>query len=295
MNKIKIFVSIALLSTLLACSSSTQSNLNDKLVQTPKLEPTNEVITKSEIEWGHLNPARGDKSPRAATLWGDRNGTEATGFLVEFLDGFSSPPHIHNVTYRGVVISGLVHNDDPNAEKMWMPAGSFWTQPAGEGHITAAKGENNMAYIEIDEGPYLVKPTEEAFDNGERPVNVDKSNIVWLDGSNLTWIDKSKTSSNSAKVAYLWGEPQSNKLNGTLLKLPAGFNGEILSKGEVFRAVVIQGSLKYQMPNESDIKVLESGSYFGSEGKSVHQVSIEANGECMVYIRSEGQYDIVSE
>lgn len=107
------------------------------------------------------------------------------------MNGFSSPPHIHNVTYRAVVMTGLIHNDDPKAELMWMPAGSFWTQPVGEAHITAAKGENVMAYIEIDEGPYLVKPTEQAYDSGERPVNVDADNIVWLDAQKTNWIDKS--------------------------------------------------------------------------------------------------------
>ena len=82
------------------------------------------VVLASEVEWEQLNPKRGDQSPQAATLWGDRNGTEATGFLVKFVDGFSSPPHIHNVSYRGVVIAGGVHNDDPEAKPMWMPAGS---------------------------------------------------------------------------------------------------------------------------------------------------------------------------
>ncbi|NNF05424.1 MAG: DUF4437 domain-containing protein, partial [Candidatus Eisenbacteria bacterium] len=119
-------------------------------------EPTSKVVMASEIEWQQLNPLRGDASPKAATLWGDRNGTEETGFLVKFVDGFESPPHIHNVTYRGVVISGLVHNDDPDAAPMWMPKGSYWTQPAGEVHITAAKGSENIAFIEIEEAPYLV-------------------------------------------------------------------------------------------------------------------------------------------
>ncbi|MEM9806584.1 MAG: DUF4437 domain-containing protein [Cyanobacteria bacterium P01_D01_bin.56] len=31
-----------------------------------------EVVAISEIEWSPLNPARGDASPRAADLWGDR-------------------------------------------------------------------------------------------------------------------------------------------------------------------------------------------------------------------------------
>jgi hypothetical protein len=148
-------------------------------------ESATQVVLKSEVAWTYLNPARGDKAPMAGTLWGDRSGTGPTGFLLKPKDGFESPPHIHNVSYRGVVISGVIHNDDPNAADMWMPAGSFWTQPKGEVHITAAKGTETLAYIEIEEGPYLVLPAEKAFDSGERPVNVDKSNIVWLGVSDI--------------------------------------------------------------------------------------------------------------
>lgn len=98
-----------------------------------------------ELNWGYLNPLRGKNSPGAANLWGDRTKDTATGMLVRFNKGFVSPPHIHNISYRGIVIEGLMHNDDPSAEKMWMLAGSFWTQPAGENHITAANGEISSA------------------------------------------------------------------------------------------------------------------------------------------------------
>ena len=128
--------------------------------------------TFADVEWEKLNPARGDQSPAAATLWGDRNGTDATGFLVRFVDGFSSPPHIHNVSYRGIVIQGLVHNDDPTAAPMWMPTGSYWTQPLGGAHITSATGGTTVAYIEIEEGPYLVRPVDQATASGQHPVNV---------------------------------------------------------------------------------------------------------------------------
>ena len=124
-----------------------------------------EIIAAEDVRWGYLNPLRGDKSPGAADLWGNRAIDSATGMLVRFKKGFASPPHIHNITYRGVVIHGLLHNDDPKAERLWMPTGSFWTQPAGEEHITAADAETNMIYLEIDSGPYLVKPSKEHFDN----------------------------------------------------------------------------------------------------------------------------------
>jgi hypothetical protein len=137
-----------------------------------------EIVLTSEVEWEQLNPARGEKSPQAGTLWGDREGTVPTGFLARFVDGFSLPPHTHSVTYRAVVISGGIHNDDPDAAEMWMPAGSFWTQPKGEVHITAARGDTNVALVEIDRGPYHVLPAEEAFDSGERPINVDASKLT---------------------------------------------------------------------------------------------------------------------
>jgi quercetin dioxygenase-like cupin family protein len=246
-----------------------------------------DLVLASEVTWEQLNPARGDKSPKAGTLWGDRNGTGPTGFLVQFTDGFSSPPHIHNVSYRGMVISGLIHNDDPGAADMWLPTGSFWTQPKGEVHITGAKGTTNVAYIEIEVGPYLVLPTEEMFDSGERPINVDAANIVWIDQPG------SPPSAGGPKVAFLWGDPQAGQLNGTLTKLPAGFAGKIDSQGSTFRAVVIKGQLQYQMPGETDAKTLEPGSYFSSKGESVHQVASAGGEESIFYVRTDGKYDVI--
>lgn len=270
------FLFFVMVSVLMACNNSVG------IAQ----EASNKVVLASEVEWTPLNAARGDQSPQAGTLWGDRGEEVATGFLVKFKEGFSSPPHIHNVTYRGVVIEGLIHNDDPNAEKMWMPAGSFWTQPAGEAHITAAKGSENMAFIEIQNGPYLVRPTEQAFDNGERPLNVDKSNIVWVD------LNEEASSNNSPKIAYFWGDPEGKEPYGTLVKLPVGFSGKILSDAPSFRAVVIQGQAQYQL--EKETKTLEAGSYFSSEGKSVHLISSDLDKASVLYIRTNGAFKVNS-
>lgn len=244
-----------------------------------------EVVLASEVEWEQLNPDRGDKSPQAGTLWGDRKGAEPTGFLAKFVDGFSSPPHIHNVTYRAVVISGGIHNDDPNAADTWMPAGSFWTQPKGEIHITAAKGSTNIALVEIDKGPYLVLPTEKAFDIGEKPINVDASNTVWVD------LPGNTNSTNGPQLSYLWGNLQDGQPNGTFIKLPPGFSGKIHSHAQTFRAVVIKGKPQYL---GADTKTLEPGSYFGSKGEMVHQISSNAVEESIIYVRTNGKYDIIS-
>jgi len=294
-KNMRAFLSLALVCVVSAACNNLQvaSGSTDPK---PAAEPTSKVVLTSEVEWTYLNPARGDKAPMAGTLWGDRSGTGPTGFLLKPKDGFESPPHIHNVSYRGVVISGLIHNDDPNASDMWMPAGSFWTQPKGEVHITAAKGTDILAYIEIEQGPYLVLPAEKAFDSGERPVNVDKSNIVWLDASDITWIDQPgmPASTNGPKVAFLWGNPQDDQLNGTLVKLPAGFTGKIRSHSSTFRAVVIQGRPQYQVRGETDVKTLEPGSYFSSKKESVHHVSSKAGEESIIYVRTDGKFDVIS-
>lgn len=268
--------------------------VSDSPASKSAVESTNEVILTSEIKWEQLNPARGERSPQAGTLWGDRKRSIATGFLVKFVDGFSSPPHIHNVSYRGVVINGLIHNDDPNATQMWMPTGSFWTQPKGELHITAARGKTNVAYIEIEQGPYLVLPKEDAYDSGERPVNVDASNIVWIDATNTNLIDQSTIpiSDSGPQLAFLWGKPRDNQIYGALVKLPAGFTGTIDSHGKSFRAVVIKGQLLYQVDNAA-VKNLEPGSYFSSKQKSVHQVATKAEQESIIYIRTNGKFSLI--
>lgn len=253
--------------------------LNTNIAVASDLKKRADVVLGSEIQWGDLNPARGDASPRAANLWGDRTKDGATGFLVKFKDGFSSPPHIHNVTYRGVVISGLIHNDDKGAKKMWLPAGSFWTQPAGESHITVAQGENNLIYVEIDEGPYLVHPEAKAFDNGQSPVNIDKSNIVWLDASDVTWLNHPELE-NKVKVAFLWGSLEDGKLRGNFIKLPVGFKGKIKSEGSVFHAVVVKGRL------ERNSSILEPGSYFSLAE------DLSSTEETIIYVRTDAVFNV---
>jgi hypothetical protein len=248
----------------------------------PALAADHTVIATDKIEWGLLNPVRGDASPRASDLWGDRKQDTATGMLVKFNKGFASPPHIHNITYRGIVIKGLMHNDDPDAEAMWLPTGSFWTQPAGENHITAANGEENLIYLEIDRGPYLVLSSDKAFDNGERPINIDESNLVWLDSDDVKWLNNG-----NAQTVFLWGEPQ--QANGSFVKLPAGFKGTIENSNGL-KAVVVKGKATHQWNDESLATTLSPSSFFSSEASGKH--TLHAETEVMLYINSMGRYDI---
>ncbi|WP_299133917.1 DUF4437 domain-containing protein [uncultured Tenacibaculum sp.] len=277
----KTVILFMLVFTLIMCKS------REKIEEPISIIPTNKVLLSSEIEWEVLNPARGDQSPQAGTIWGDRKGEVSTGFLAKFVDGFSSPPHIHNVTYRAVVINGFIHNDDKNAKNMWMTPGSFWTQPEGESHITSAKGKENIALVEIDHGPYLVKPTSEAFDNGERPVNIDTSNLVWLNSDKTNWV----ASNSKAEISFLLGN-KDNGLKSLFIKLPKRYNGTIETNGTVLHSVVIKGLINYKIPQSQEIKVLDAGSYFGSTDKSIHTVLNSTEREIIIYIRTNGDLKI---
>ncbi len=244
------------------------------------------VLNVSDVVWDQLNPARGDQSPEAGALWGNRIGPGAAGFLLKPVDGFRSPPHIHNVAYRGVVISDYLHNDDPEAADMWMGVGSFWTQPAGEIHITAAKGKNTLAYIEVEDC-FGVFPPDELFDSGEKPMNVDASNIVWLDSSNQMSL------TDNAEVAWLWGNPSNRNPNGSFLKLKSGFSGTIHSDSEAFIGIIISGQITYSNPEQTNPVILNSGSMFSSEGFSRHSLTMKIKEECVIYIRSNGSFKIM--
>lgn len=196
------------------------------------------TITRYEqLNWTPLNPARGKNSPQAANLWGDRTQAGATGFLVQFKKGFSSPPHIHNVTYKGIVLNGEVHNDDPEAASMWMPEGAFWTQPKGESHITAAQSDFNLAYIEIQEGPYLVKPAEQHFDSGERPINVDPQNFVWQSLPTSIGINA------DAQQALLWGSLDNGQTNGRFIRIGSQSELTIANAKNDLKLVVVDNSV----------------------------------------------------
>ena len=250
-----------------------------------------DFLRAEDVDWTPLNPARGDRSPQAANLWGDRAETGATGFLVKFVDGFSSPPHIHNVTYRGVVLGGEVHNDDPGAATMWMPQGSFWTQPAGEVHITAARGRANIAYIEIDSGPYLVHPPERAFDQGERPVNVHDSNMVWIRDSNLVWITRDL----GVEIAYLWGSPDNGRPYGLMVRVPAGFDGAVCHEHGPFRAIVVDGAVSHHSEGTDRPVALGVGSYLGTGAEAAGRTSFRSASGATLYVRARSPLRLLSD
>lgn len=283
----KMFLSFAVVALTTACvSAGTNSAAN--------AEPSNgvlETVDISEVEWGALNPERGKAGPRAGDLWGDRTVKGPTGFLAKFEPEFASPPHIHNVSYSGVVISGRVHNDDPAAENMWLQPGSYWTQPAGDVHITSADGASNMAYIEINDGPYLVRPTTQAFDNGEASINVDEKNVVWMDASEIAWMQGANS---GVETAFLWGNPTADASYGSLIKFVPGHVGVIHPGDASFRAVVIEGQAKVASKDQANSRTLSAGSYFGGDRLGAISLTCSTEEACTLYIRADNQFELRS-
>ena len=179
-------------------------------------------------------------------------------------------------------MNGELHNNDENAPTMWMPTGSIWTQPKGQPHITSAQGENAMAYIEIDSGPYLVKPIGESFESDERPINIHTSNVIYLGKGESTLIGKDS----EAQIAYTW--KKRNGENGYLLKLPEAFSGEIHSEGTIFYGIVVNGEVAYKMPNTLKPIYLEQGSHFTSKSQAIHKISVLS--ESLIYIRTNDKF-----
>ncbi|SMP80058.1 protein of unknown function, partial [Neorhodopirellula lusitana] len=119
-------------------------------------------------------------------------------------------------------------------------------------------------------------------------------NIVWLGPSSTTWIQSAATKApaKQPQIAFLWGDPQSDQAGGTLIKLPEGFDGKILSHSPL-RAVVIEGLAKFQTNETTEGKLMTPGSFFSSHGEDTHRVSTDGELPCIIYVRSEGKFDVI--
>ncbi|MEM7676575.1 MAG: DUF4437 domain-containing protein, partial [Myxococcota bacterium] len=194
--------------------------------------------------------------------------------LLRPVDGFRSPPHIHNVSYRAVVIRGLIHNDAPEAKDRWMAQGAYWTQAKGAVHITAAQGPETLAYIEIDEGPYLVWPVDRAFEADQKSRNIDAKDIAWT------------STKKDVEVAALWGDSTNGGIHGSFFRIPPGFQGTLQNIGSSFRGVLVAGAF-----NLGEIS-LKPGAYFDAFEPTAQRISCEGKEACIVYTRTKGAFDV---
>jgi len=284
MRTLKLLSGLSILTLITACSDAGSISYTDEQRQSVT------VTTADQVSYQPLNPARGDASPQAGVMWGDITKDVPSGMLLKFAEGFSSPPHIHNITYRAVVIDGEIHNDDPDAANMWMGQGTFWTQPAGEVHITSARpGVGGTGFLEILEGPYLVQPGDKAFDNGEQPLNLVSSNMVWMSADEMNWI-KAGNSAQGPEATLLWGDLSDGELSCSMLKLPQGYKASLSAQGGDLKVVVIQGDVLHSVASVTKQNKLSSGGYFASAEGVSHLLKCDAKGECMIYVRAQGSF-----
>lgn len=236
-----------------------------------------------DLEAIPLNPDRGDAAPQASVLWGDIREDMASGTLLRFKDGFSSPPHIHNITYRAIVIEGDVHNAPPEEPQVWMGPGSFWAQAAGENHITEAKpGASALAFLEIQEGPYKVMPPEERFSSPDESVNLKAEDMEWTSVAGAGWAD----GDDAIEATSLWGSDEAGQPHGRLVRMGAGSSATITFADRALKAVVIDGSVEHSVEGVSDPVALGEGAYFSTNAAVPNSLNCTASS-CLVYLRTE--------
>ncbi|WP_367620113.1 DUF4437 domain-containing protein [Microbulbifer thermotolerans] len=68
--------------------------------------------------------------------------------------------------------------------------------------------------VEINQGPYLLHPPKDAFDRGERSVNIAVANIVWTVPPEHTY------SKLGPQIACLWSKLQPCQVCGSFVKPP---------------------------------------------------------------------------
>ena len=119
-------------------------------------------------------------------------------------------------------------------------------------------------------------------------LNIDVSNVVWLASDRTNWID----SESKAQISFLLERKDKEGLRSLFIKLPKEYVGDIETDGSVLHSVVIAGQLKYTMPQKSEIKVLDAGSYFGATDKAIHAVSCGEDADVIVYVRTNGEISV---
>lgn len=97
-------------------------------------------------------------------------------------------------------------------------------------------------------------------------------------------------SPNGPQVAVLWGDMQKTE-NGWLVKLPAGFPGQMHVHSHDYRAVVIQGTIiNSQLGQSADIP-LQAGSFWSQPANAPHITKCAPGADCLAYVHFEGGFD----
>lgn len=77
-----------------------------------------------------------------------------------------------------------------------------------------------------------------------------------------------------------------------MIKLGAGFEGELMTEASEFRAVVIGEEVSYSAHDLDGAKTLSAGSYIESTGSYRHRFANNSNDEATIYIRTNSSYQL---
>jgi hypothetical protein len=99
------------------------------------------------------------QGPAFVPLWGDVN-KGASGFLLRVPAQFPGFPHTHTAGYRTIVLRGVVRNGPEIELAPDLPAGSFFSQAAGEVHTTSCRSAQPCLSLVMFDGPFDVKPVQ---------------------------------------------------------------------------------------------------------------------------------------
>lgn len=117
-----------------------------------------QLLAAQELDW---RPLPGIAGAEQAPLVGDPfEGAHRAYFRYPV--GLASPLHAHTYGDRGVVVSGTLSLAVEGAPAKRLPAGSFFSIPAGVPHVTRVEGSEPCVFFMEREGPFDVVLVETA-------------------------------------------------------------------------------------------------------------------------------------
>jgi uncharacterized RmlC-like cupin family protein len=124
----------------------------------PAVAQTETAITllPADLQWTEMSPGIS-----FAPAYGDW-ATEAHGKFVRFAPGTAAGMHTHTAGYSALIVSGSFTNEyQGDAERVPMPAGSFWFTPGGVPHSNACLSEEPCILYTPSPAAFDFAPVEE--------------------------------------------------------------------------------------------------------------------------------------
>jgi quercetin dioxygenase-like cupin family protein len=138
---------MALAAWLVTVCASGQEPIAVTATQSP-VSVSNVSIPFENVKWTKMTDGSGRET---ATLFGDRSKAELFGYLVKWPPNTIAKAHSHPDNRHAMVMSGAFYHGhgsrfDANALQA-RSKGTYFTEPAGEPHYGATKGEESVLYF----------------------------------------------------------------------------------------------------------------------------------------------------